>query len=832
MKLLYLPAVKHVEIKLRANINNIKTKLTAMKQFLLFLLINLPLLGYGQSWTGDTDKFTLEGDYLMMDADKEAESLTLEQSYAFPANTENWQWEFSLYFKTKPTNSNYIDVYPVEGEEIRFHAGKNGHDALFSFSVGSQEVTFTFDKYEYKETTVSVCLSLKDGEYWTVTLEVYDEQTAKQEQQTKQIEAAMQLPAATGFQVKMTHTKTYPKHFGVSNQITLSEEIAVLPEEPDHPSTSFSAGDIRINEVMANPNGFVPPTEYIELYNTLDREVQLTGWTLQYANNNPIALDEVKMKANGYVVLYRTGDEAFDLPAESVCALDQFPANLANDGKALALYYNEEEIDQYTYPEAEAGKSWEYGDDGWHLCSDERGGTPGEENSDGITEEEPELPAESFAYQSVRLTEVMANPKGFEPETEYIELFNTLDQSVTLAGWTLQYDGKRDMALDGISMPAGSYAVLYDKEKTPLTEANAYPVEKLYPLANEGEKSLVLYDATGKEIDACTYPKAKAGKSWEYGAAGWHVCSDERGGTPGEENSDDEADSDEESDESVGSENPDLLHPEAGEIVINELLPEPFAGGSEYIELLNRSERDLSLADVSLSTRKKEGTLGTPYSLASYEGVLEAGGYLLLSKSIAGVEAFYTLPVAANCLECKLPVLSNTGASVVLYRTSDETIIDEVTYSPKWHDALVKNHKGVALERIHPEGDSQDASNWTSAASAAGGGTPGAQNSQVSAASPTGNESISIPIYQSGNYQISYQLTESGYSARGWVFDMNGRRVAVLADNVSLGTQGTLEWDGCGSNGTRLSSGVYIMYLELWTASGKIHRKKAAFLVH
>ena len=140
------------------------------------------------------------------------------------------------------------------------------------------------------------------------------------------------------------------------------------------------------------------------------------------------------------------------------------------------------------------------------------------------------------------------------------------------------------------------------------------------------------------------------------------------------------------------------------------------------------------------------------------------------------------------------------------------------------------------MERIDPDGDSQDADNWTSAASSCGSGTPGGQNSQWHNGSEedvTGNEQISVPVYQpSGNYLITYRLSEAGYSARGWIFDMNGRRVAVLVDNESLGTNGALEWDGIGRDGSRLSPGIYIMYLELWNTSGTVHRKKSAFLVH
>ena len=54
-----------------------------------------------------------------------------------------------------------------------------------------------------------------------------------------------------------------------------------------------------------------------------------------------------------------------------------------------------------------------------------------------------------------------------------------------------------------------------------------------------------------------------------------------------------------------------------GEIIINELLLDPYVGGSEYIELYNRSEHSLSLSALSVAIRKSDGTLSTRYPLTS-----------------------------------------------------------------------------------------------------------------------------------------------------------------------------------------------------------------------
>ena len=108
-----------------------------MKKFLLFLLINLPILGYGQSWSGDLDKFESSDGYWMMNGADIKETLHLQQSYELPPNTTDWQWEFSLLFKTKPTTQNGITIYPLEDTSIFFHAGKNDDTDVFLFSVGT-----------------------------------------------------------------------------------------------------------------------------------------------------------------------------------------------------------------------------------------------------------------------------------------------------------------------------------------------------------------------------------------------------------------------------------------------------------------------------------------------------------------------------------------------------------------------------------------------------------------------------------------------------------------------------------------------------------------------
>lgn len=637
------------------------------------------------------------------------------------------------------------------------------------------------------------------------------------------------------------------------------EETPETPEDqPEDPIETYPEKAIRINEVMADPDTCGWP-EYVELYNTQDKTISLDGWIFDYGNGyKRKGLDGFSIPANGYVILFHAKHTDI-FPKNIAIPIETFP-QLSNDGKALALYAGEKCIDSYAYLQAKPACSWEYDEEGWHLSTDPRGGTPGESNSEPTTTEEgseeepdepetpdvpeePEQPEESYPKGSVIIHEVMADPKGLTdlPETEYIELYNKVDQSIDLSNWILNY-GTTPIVLTGIVIPAHGWTVLYRSgREIEVGNGQACPLDK-FPsaLANTG-KELSLYDANGQLMDQYTYPKAKPACSWEYDEEGWHLSSDPRGGTPGEANSEteeNEEDPDEAPDEPEEEINPEPEIPEAqqpqpGDIIINELLPEPFVDGSEYIELYNRSEQELSLKDVCISTRKTDGSLNTRYPLEAYPQTLQAGDYLLLTKSIEGVENFYSLPASLNWLECKLPVLSNTGSTVVLYREEGEIIIDEVSYSPKWHAPTVKNKKGVALERKDPDKDSQNADNWTSAASSAGFGTPGLENSQyLNGETETDSEEIDDPIYQpTGSFQIPYRLNQSGYMARGWIFDLSGRKVALIADNTSLGTQGYLEWNGKGRDGSPVNTGIYIIYLELWHPGGNVIRKKQVLLI-
>jgi flagellar hook assembly protein FlgD len=174
-----------------------------------------------------------------------------------------------------------------------------------------------------------------------------------------------------------------------------------------------------------------------------------------------------------------------------------------------------------------------------------------------------------------------------------------------------------------------------------------------------------------------------------------------------------------------------------------------------------------------------------------------------------------------------LPSFPDDKGNVVITNLQG-SVVDEVSYSEKWHFGLISDDEGVALERIDPNDSSQKQSNWHSAASTVGYGTPTYKNSQFKQTSAVNatvevNQKVFSPDNdgQDDIAAIGYQVTESGYIANITIFEANGRLVRYLVKNALLGLKGSWNWDGLNENGQKLPVGTYIVYTEIFSLQGK-----------
>ena len=270
-----------------------------------------------------------------------------------------------------------------------------------------------------------------------------------------------------------------------------------------------------------------------------------------------------------------------------------------------------------------------------------------------------------------------------------------------------------------------------------------------------------------------------------------------------------------------------------GDILISEVLFNPVAGGSDYVEIYNNSGKEISTNRLYLASRDNKLELTQIYPLSKSKRMFLPGNYLALTKDTNGVFPWFEI----KCRECflqmeKFPSYNNDFDYVVLIDENMQ-VIDELFYSEKMHHLLLAEEKGISLERISFEAKTNDIKNWHSASTTSGYGTPGYQNSQfelkdVSKPKVTFSPEAFSPNFDGYNdeYQINYELEKPGYIANISIFDSAGRFVMKLANNEILGTSGTIVWNGKDETGKRQNLGVYVILVEILNTTGEIYQYK------
>ncbi|MFN2457031.1 MAG: lamin tail domain-containing protein [Chitinophagaceae bacterium] len=271
----------------------------------------------------------------------------------------------------------------------------------------------------------------------------------------------------------------------------------------------------------------------------------------------------------------------------------------------------------------------------------------------------------------------------------------------------------------------------------------------------------------------------------------------------------------------------------AKDVVINEILFNPRTGASDYVELYNRSNKIIDAGKLYIANRNSNGVLSSLKKISETPFYIFPGEYIAITEDAENLEINYLVKNKdAVLILSVLPSFPDDEGTVVLVNTQG-SVVDEVHYFDDWHFDLIRDDEGVALERIEPDGPSQDKNNWHSAASTAGYGTPGYKNSQYKQPA-IGKATIEIlpKVFSPDNdgrddfATISYQLNVSGYVANITIFNAAGRLVRHLVKNDILGLTGSWNWDGLDEKRQKLPVGTYIIYTELFNLQGKKERFK------
>lgn len=166
----------------------------------------------------------------------------------------------------------------------------------------------------------------------------------------------------------------------------------------EEPSTVRKYGDVVFNELMVNPKGAasLPEVEYLELYNTTEHAIDLSGWGFYYGEKG-FALSAYRLEPQDYVLLMHPSKRDSFPPDWPILSVPSFPV-LRNTGNLLCLLDEMGKVIHWIdysdkwYRETskkKGGFSLECIDpinkgnqaENWIASCDESGGTPGRINS-------------------------------------------------------------------------------------------------------------------------------------------------------------------------------------------------------------------------------------------------------------------------------------------------------------------------------------------------------------------------------------------------------------------------------------------------------------------
>ena len=276
------------------------------------------------------------------------------------------------------------------------------------------------------------------------------------------------------------------------------------------------------------------------------------------------------------------------------------------------------------------------------------------------------------------------------------------------------------------------------------------------------------------------------------------------------------------------------LKPEQGDVLINEILFNPYTGGSDFVEIVNVSEKVLDLSDLQIGEiHPGTDSIYNADPISASSSLFLPGEIICLSRDVQHLVQSYLPPESAKFFEMRaFPSYDDDqGECVVLANAG--VIMDRFYYEDDYHFPTLEDDEGVSLERISLRLPASDPSNWHSAASSVRFATPGYANSQMLEGSSAGNGEVYLEKQTFSPdldgiddvLAIHYDFDFVGANARLSVMDSHGRLIKTIAQNSLLGTEaGTFYWDGSDHKGTKADIGMYVVLFEVSNQQSGEHK--------
>lgn len=275
--------------------------------------------------------------------------------------------------------------------------------------------------------------------------------------------------------------------------------------------------------------------------------------------------------------------------------------------------------------------------------------------------------------------------------------------------------------------------------------------------------------------------------------------------------------------------------PESGELRISELLFNPASGQSDFIEICNRSDDFLDLADLACRAwYPEDNSLGMPFHFSDQHRILAPGEVLALSENPPALAEYYRADLRSIHEVPSLPSMGDAGCALVLVRR-DLQELDSVLVEESFHASFLGNTEGISLFRIDYSEAALEENQWQSTPSAQAYATPG--YADISSVKASDGQWTCSPKYISPNgdgyndwISFHYSLEEAAW-LQVWIYDRFGNLKKELCSGEWSPAEGQFLWKGEQEDGALSSGGLYIALLEFRYPSGKMGRHRLSFVI-
>lgn len=717
------------------------------------------------SWSGTDSKFTIQSGVLKLKAPAVSETAYLST----PSEAiNNASWEFLVTITGSTSSANYADAYLVSDEAVLtgplngyFVRIGNTADEIALYQQTGSTKTKIIDGLDGRVNQTLANIKVKVTRDANGNWQLFSDATGSGYVQEGSV-TNNDVFSTAFFGLVCVYSSTRSNDYAFDDFV-VSGDPYVDPSQP------AEYKDVIITEIFPDPSPVVglPEAEFIELFNRSNKIINLAGW--KFTDGSSTAILSGLLNPAEYRIVTATSSVPEFQSFGSTIGVANFPT-LNNNGDNLVLKRKDDMlIDKVSYSD-----SWYRDEDkkqGGYTLELIDPGNPCGEGDNWIASEADKGGTPGTQNSVLESKPDLTGPKliSIVPVSETTLLVKFNEKLLANAPASIAFQLTPAIEITSTNFTDETLTTLQLTLMTPLQ------VRTLYALSVHE-----IFDCNGNEIQT------------EFSTASFALPE------PAEEK----------------------------DLIVNEILFNPRPTGVDFVEVYNNSDKYISLKGWSIANYI-DGTILNAKPVSADDFLVAPHAYVVLTEDKNVLPGEYVQAVEKNVFEVSnLPSFNDDEGTVALI-DADGSMIDLFSYSDDYHSVFLKDDEGVSLERISAEATTNDRANWQSASSAAGFATPGYINSNARSEMLADRVNVEPEIFEPVNgqpsfTQIHYNFDTGGYVANVKILDGQGREVKQLANNALLGTTGFLRWDGDAADGTKVRTGYYIVWMEVFDSKGRV----------